>query len=99
MFEIRDLSVYTRGYWPGLTPSGPFCSTQWPDLKKSTKSPLRAITEQTDMDQRTTDTPDQTEEDILTYEVSDEALEVASGTGHSTSWSTCRFGNPGCVGT
>jgi hypothetical protein len=42
---------------------------------------------------------DQTDKDILTYEVSDEALEAASGTGHSTSWSTCRFGNPGCVGT
>jgi len=39
----------------------------------------------------------QADEEILTYEVSDEALEAASGTGHSTSWSTCRFGNPGCV--
>ena len=47
----------------------------------------------------TSDTLDQADEDILTYEVSDEALEAASGTGHSTSWSTCRFGNPGCVGT
>jgi hypothetical protein len=47
-------------------------------------------------DQTNTDL-DQADEDILTYEVSDEALEAASGTGHSTSWSTCRFGNPGCV--
>jgi hypothetical protein len=46
----------------------------------------------------TTSDLDQTDEDILTYEVSDEALEAVSGTGHSTSWSTCRFGNPGCVG-
>jgi hypothetical protein len=46
----------------------------------------------------TTSDLDQTDEDILTYEVSDEALEAASGTGYSTSWSTCRFGNPGCGG-
>jgi hypothetical protein len=48
-------------------------------------------------DQTNTDL-DQADEDILTYEVSDEALEAASGTVYSTSWSTCRFGNPGCVG-
>jgi hypothetical protein len=47
----------------------------------------------------TTTDLDHTDEDILTYEVSDEALEAASGAGYSPSWSTCRFGNPGCVGT
>jgi hypothetical protein len=47
----------------------------------------------------TTATLDQTDEDNFTSDVSDEALEAASGTGYSPSWSTCRFGNPGCVGT
>jgi hypothetical protein len=49
------------------------------------------------MDDSSSSTIDQTDEDILSDTVSDEALEAASGTGHSTSWSTCRFGNPGCV--
>ena len=48
-------------------------------------------------DNNTTAGLDQADEEILTDTVSDEALEAASGTGHSTSWSTCRFGNPGCV--
>jgi hypothetical protein len=51
-------------------------------------------------DQTNTD-HDQADEDILTYDVSDEVLEAASGTegvGCMVSISTCRFNNPGCGG-
>jgi hypothetical protein len=51
-----------------------------PDLKSSTKLRIRRDLGVTNMDQQTDTDLGQTDEDILTYDVSDEALEAAAGT-------------------
>jgi hypothetical protein len=51
------------------------------------------------MDQQTDTDLDQADEDILTYDVSDEALEAAAGTAALATWGTgsCRFPGGGRV--
>jgi hypothetical protein len=83
-------------FWPVLSPSGRFWMWQWPVLEKRLKLWMGdACRKGADMNEYLSDL-DQADEEILTYTVSDEALEAAAGTegaaqtvpGHVCTWTT-----------